>query len=348
MLAASRNPVLATIARLLVVSLAYVDTVVIFTNVWLSEDQLEELRALCGGAERYGSKSAWAWRVSLQQPTFAAIHLMLSFVRSNHEVYRFDLALDLIVRTLAAAATLQVLMEGHLVQLRHGKRKAKKYKTVAYAAPAASARNTATYSDLPSKTGLGPCCHNEFRWTGVKSCRRIGIRTLYDLGRIDVSALLQTNLVLREFDTKKINRWAAKSARAFLDDLGLREHRAIRNHARCSGLADKPLARSHVEARIKRTVFTALKQTGNEKRWDDISQQYAAETLGPKLAAALTRRLAPTMLLPGAPPSLIKQLHVWIGEIPLEDQVANNPKSNEFVEWTNQHNAPWLSGPKSK
>jgi hypothetical protein len=69
------------------------------------------------------------------------------------------------------------------------------------------ARNIALYGHRVSKTGLGPCSHLEFRFTGASACKRVGLGDLASLiAGVDVMALLMRQAKIGFIDPNRLDR----------------------------------------------------------------------------------------------------------------------------------------------
>ena len=79
-----------------------------------------------------------------------------------------------------------------------------------------STRNIAVYGDRKSKTGEGPCCHVEMRFTGADACRRAGLDLNHLLEGPDVLGLLNSQARIAPIDPTKLDRAIARKARRCL------------------------------------------------------------------------------------------------------------------------------------
>jgi hypothetical protein len=107
-------------------------------------------------------------------------------------------------------------------------------------------RNIALYSDRPSKTGGGHCCHLELRFTGADGCRRSGLSDLHALASgIDALSLLKRQTKISIVDPDRLDRVIERMARHFLPRTK-RDHRiVIVNGARTELTVDLLTAKMH-------------------------------------------------------------------------------------------------------
>ena len=79
-----------------------------------------------------------------------------------------------------------------------------------------STRNIAIYGDREFKTGEGPCCHLEMRFTRAAACRRAGLDLHHLLHGPDVSQLLNGQARIAPIDQKRLDSAIERKARRFL------------------------------------------------------------------------------------------------------------------------------------
>jgi hypothetical protein len=72
------------------------------------------------------------------------------------------------------------------------------------------------YGDRESKTGAGPCCHVELRFTGAEACRCAGLDLNWLLEGPDVFRLLDRQACIAPVDPKSLDRAIESKARRCL------------------------------------------------------------------------------------------------------------------------------------
>ena len=120
----------------------------------------------------------------VQRPTTESLRRIASLI-PQHLVTRMDLALDLIVDHVAAAAAVKKLLDTHLTQPWRGNRSCAWIDDSSYWGKASTRRNIVVYADRPSKIRSSPVCHVEFRFCRARVCKSYGVSTVLDLLQLD-------------------------------------------------------------------------------------------------------------------------------------------------------------------
>ncbi len=135
--------------------------------------------------------------------------------RPTFTVYRVDIAIDFITKTIAAATAVGLFLARCVLHKWHGRKRSNQSGDTYYSSRAGVPRNLAIYSDRPSKTGLGPCAHLELRFRTMARCRASNVDDLDQLAEgLNAFALLRHEARLAWFDQNTFDRFLEKTARA--------------------------------------------------------------------------------------------------------------------------------------
>jgi hypothetical protein len=184
---------------------AYIDTVSILSTHQLTGSDHHELRALgCSEIINYRSKSRrFGYRI--QQPTRAAIEYLAK--RSpGHLVSTFDVSLDFITSSQESASIVDGILQKHITQPWHGRRRASTYEETLYAGKRGSRRNIVVYATRLSKIRGTPCAHLELRYATSRACAARGVRHLNDLLAFDPCRFLSRDVRLSDINWYKAER----------------------------------------------------------------------------------------------------------------------------------------------
>lgn len=175
-----------------------------------------------GRKPRPGERQGQVWVIL--QPTPAALrylarqrylHLGSRTNRPTFSVYRVDIAIDFVTKTIADAWAVGQFLIRCVLHKWHGDKRSNQSGDTYYSSRAGAPRNLAIYSDKPSKTGLGPCAHLELRFRGLARCRSSKVDDLDQLAKgLDAFALLRHETRLRWFDQNTFDSFLEKTARA--------------------------------------------------------------------------------------------------------------------------------------
>lgn len=157
------------------------------------------------------------------QPTPAALrylarqrHLCLGSQTNQptFSVYRVDIAIDFITKTIAGATAAGQFLTSCVLHKWHRDRRTNQSGNTYYASRAGVPRNLAIYSDRPSKTGLGPCAHLELRFRTMARCRTSKLDDLDQLAQgLNALELLRREVRLAYVDQLAFDGFLEKTAR---------------------------------------------------------------------------------------------------------------------------------------
>lgn len=119
-------------------------------------------------------------RSTIHQPARHTLRQLEALEGRSLVINEAHIAVDLLTRTPEDAEKLRRFLEQHLAQRwgLSGQSGGGMNNTIYANRDDSAARNIAIYSDRPSKTGLGHCCHVELRFKGAKPCKRTGLGQL--------------------------------------------------------------------------------------------------------------------------------------------------------------------------
>ena len=200
-------------------TVAYVDTIRLFYRGMFPEDQLSWLRARFG--RRMFLKS---WKapvrgghVTLHQPDVESLERLRAIAKRPFVVNAVHIAVDFICPDQEQAKLAALFLGRAAVQKWHRREHSShRERNTHYLRRGGSTRNIAVYGDRNSKTGEGPCCHVEMRFTGADACRRAGLDLNKLLDGPDVLRLLDGQARIAPIDPKKLDRAIETKARGCL------------------------------------------------------------------------------------------------------------------------------------
>jgi len=121
---------------------------------------------------------------------------------------RVDVATDDIMRREQAAEDMEWFRKRHTVLPKRKTNRLKKFKNTSYSNFELWDRVCfVTYSDLPCKVVSEKfCCHSEFRITGTRRLKKLGLSSPHDLINADPREVLRKVLRLKFVDAEKLGR----------------------------------------------------------------------------------------------------------------------------------------------
>lgn len=156
------------------------------------------------------------------QPTPAALRYLarqrylrlgLPAGQPTFSVYRVDIAIDFITKTIADATAVGQFLTRSTLHKWHRDRRTNQSGDTYYASRAGVPRNIAIYSDKPSKTGLGPCAHLELRFRTMARCRASKLDDLDQLAHgLNALDLVRREVRLAYVDQLAFDRFLEKTA----------------------------------------------------------------------------------------------------------------------------------------
>jgi hypothetical protein len=203
-------------------SMAYVDTVTLFHRGSFPRHELSWLRGRyrrrmivkrckAPGHAPYGA------RVTLHQPDVETLQRLNSIPQQRFMVSEVHIAVDFICPDQEQAKLAAKFLGRAAVQKWHRRNHySHRERNTHYWRRGRSTRNIAIYGDRASKTGGGPCCHVELRFTRAEACRRAGLDLNHLLDGPDVSRLLNSQARIAPIDPTKLDRAIERKARRCL------------------------------------------------------------------------------------------------------------------------------------
>ena len=203
-------------------TVAYVDTLTLFHRGMFPGDELSWLRTRFG--RRMILESCKAPRnafcgglITLHQPDVETLERLIALPKQGFVVSAVHIAVDFICADQGHAKGAAEFLERAAVQKWHRRNHhSHREKNTHYWRQKRSTRNIAVYGDRKSKTGEGPCCHVEMRFTGADACRRAGLDLKHLLEGPDVLGLLNSQARIAPIDPTKLDRAIARKARSCL------------------------------------------------------------------------------------------------------------------------------------
>jgi hypothetical protein len=206
----------------LTASVAYVDTITLYHRGMFPREELIWLR------ERFGRRmivkrcrapghAPCGALITLHQPGVETLQHLIAIPKQRFVVNAVHIAVDFICPDQEQAKLAATFLGRAAVQKWHRRNhRSHREKHTDYWRRGRSTRNIAVYGDRESKTGEGPCCHVEMRFTGAAACRSAGL----DLNRLldgpDVFRLLDSQARIAPIDRKKLDRAIERKARRCL------------------------------------------------------------------------------------------------------------------------------------
>lgn len=198
----------------------YLDAVQVWLRRPLRFRKLLSLRRLCGSLNARTRPMQFhpefRQRLRLRQPSEEAVRYLHKLMSGDDVINYVELALDLIVDDIDDAHALQEFFERHWVKKWPGKRRCNRCEGTAYWSEHRWVRNAPVlYCDRPSKvTGEVHCVHLEWRTSSADAVRKLGIKRLADLGKLDHTAFWRKRIQLEAIDLGKLGRAARKTRRS--------------------------------------------------------------------------------------------------------------------------------------
>jgi hypothetical protein len=214
----------------------YIDKIQFWVIHPLDPRALDLLRAECGkGGISVKNEPArfnyrFRQRVQLRQPTEKAFRLLSR--RNDVLINGVEVALDLVFKNWCERDTAIEFFHEHLVRRWHGSHQEIRVYRPQQEQAAHDHRGECRYDagrSAPNKlvvypeefsrvTGEADCLHIEWRTTGARATRAIGIESPRDLLRFDYRGFWQKRLLLYDVDRRKLgrmlrNRWAGQRRR---------------------------------------------------------------------------------------------------------------------------------------
>jgi hypothetical protein len=197
---------------------AYVDTIALFHPGMFPSDQLSWLRTRFG--RRMFLKSCKgpgnAFRgglITLHQPDVETLERLIAIPKKQFVLSAAHIAVDFICSDQGQAKLAAELLGRATVQKWHRRNHhSHREKNTHYLRRGGSTRNIAVYGDRDSKTGEGPCCHVEMRFTGADACRRAGLDLNKLFDGLDALRLLESQARIAPIDPKKLDRGIERKA----------------------------------------------------------------------------------------------------------------------------------------
>jgi hypothetical protein len=204
----------------------YLDTITLLSRGSLPKLVLKTVRRLQGKAlhiekaeiiGRNGLPLGHWYYSSIHQPTIATLNYLARMKGEKVFLYAVHVAFDFMGAGRAAAlSTKEFLIQSLLLKWRPIEDLPPPEPNTDYwRYDRKASRNVALYSDRPSKTGRGYCCHLEFRVTGTAACRRAGLADLKELARgtIDPFSILERQAKLAPVDPTRLDSAIVRMAR---------------------------------------------------------------------------------------------------------------------------------------
>jgi hypothetical protein len=210
------------IGFIVIAPVAYIDTVTLFHRGMFPRHELSWLRrrfarrmilksckapgdAFCGGL------------ITLHQPDVEALERLIAIPKRRFVVSAVHIAVDFICPDQGQAKLAAAFLGRAAVQKWHRRNHCShREKNTHYFRQERSTRNIAIYGDRESKTGEGPCCHLEMRFTGAAACKRAGLDLNSLLDGPDVLRLLNGQARIAPIDSKRLDRAIERKARRWL------------------------------------------------------------------------------------------------------------------------------------
>jgi hypothetical protein len=210
------------IGFIVIAPVAYIDTVTLFHRGMFPRHELSWLRrrfarrmilksckapgdAFCGGL------------ITLHQPDVETLERLIAIPKRRFVVSAVHIAVDFICPDQGQAKLAAAFLGRAAVQKWHRRNHCShREKNTHYFRQERSTRNIAIYGDRESKTGEGPCCHLEMRFTGAAACKRAGLDLNSLLDGPDVLRLLNGQARIAPIDSKRLDRAIERKARRWL------------------------------------------------------------------------------------------------------------------------------------
>ena len=155
--------------------------------------------------------------VTLHQPDVETLERLRAIAKRPFVVNAVHIAVDFICPDQAQAKLAAEFLGRAAVQKWHRRNHSShRERNTHYFRQGRSTRNIAVYGDRKSKTGGGPCCHVEMRFTSADACRRAGLDLNNLLDGPDVLRLLESQARIAPIDPKKLDRAIERKARRCL------------------------------------------------------------------------------------------------------------------------------------
>jgi hypothetical protein len=206
----------------------YVDTITLLSWGSLSKQLLQTVRRLQGKPlnidevpvyGRTGQFLGYWFFTSIHQPTTDTINFLGPMQGAKFALNAVHIAFDFLLPDLCKASeTRDYLVRSLRLKWRRCEAFGSDQNTDYWRIDSKASRNIAIYCDKPSKTGRGPCCHLEFRFTGAQACRRAGLADLRALcgGSIDPFSILNRQAKIAYVDGTRLDRAIEDMARQML------------------------------------------------------------------------------------------------------------------------------------
>ena len=150
----------------------------------------------------------------MHQPDVETLERLRAIAKRPFVVNAVHIAVDFICPDQAQAKLAAEFLGRAAVQKWHRRNHSShRERNTHYLRRGGSTRNIAVYGDRKSKTGEGPCCHVEMRFTGADACRRAGLDLNKLLDGPDVLRLLESQARIAPIDPKKLDRAIERKAR---------------------------------------------------------------------------------------------------------------------------------------
>jgi hypothetical protein len=188
-------------------TVAYVDTIRLFYRGMFPGDQLSWLRA------RFGRRmflESWkapvrGGHVTLHQPDVESLERLRAIAKRPFVVNAVHIAVDFICPDQEQAELAAAFLGRAVLQKWHRREHSShRERNTRYCRRGRSTRNIAVYGDRESKTGEGPCCHVEMRFTSADACERAGLDLNNLLDGLDVLGLLNSQARIAPIDPKNL------------------------------------------------------------------------------------------------------------------------------------------------
>jgi hypothetical protein len=183
---------------IIIATVAYVDTVTLFHRGMCPRHDLSWLRARFGRrmimkrCEEPGNAFCGGL-ITLHQPDIETLQRLNSIPKQRFMVSAVHIAVDFICPDQGQAKLAAAFLGRAAVQKWHRRNHhSHRERNTHYWRQERSTRNIAVYGDRASKTGEGPCCHVELRFTRAAACRRAGLDLNDLLDGPNVSRLLNS------------------------------------------------------------------------------------------------------------------------------------------------------------
>jgi hypothetical protein len=206
----------------IITTVAFVDTISLFYRGMFPCHQLSWLRARFGRRMILKSFKApgdtfHGGLITLHQPDVETLERLSAIPKQRFVVNAVHIAVDFICPDQGQAKLAAAFLGRAAVQKWHRRNHhSHQEKNTYYWRRGRSTRNIAMYGDRISKTGEGPCCHVEMRFTCAAACRRASLDLNHLLHGLDVLQLLDGQARIAPIDPKKLDRAIERKARRFL------------------------------------------------------------------------------------------------------------------------------------